>query len=339
MADAAATDAAQPGSALEQPQDKPRYKSYRKKYRKMKLLFDHAMDECTDHFRVEQKTEDIAKRLREQNDQLLELLLEINETKRVSRFRYFDISSTIEPPSESKKSKSRTLQKLEREVTHTHEGLPSPAFLPRDFQEMLPPSYLTPEQEDKYLDEVDRTAATPLIDMVFRHLRQQNPMPTPWTHEKRTPTDRDFALSSSISVHNWLRRNQPQAYDAQGNLISNAKDGKPDRDKDKDSERGSVRSPPPRRSTAKKEKAVVKQDHDYDTMDEENGVGTPTENGVGLGSGKGKRKRDDGAYRPGGRGSRSAKSSKRKRDRGEEGEGRSKKRKVEDQAGVADNLD
>ena len=45
---------------------RPRYKSYRKKYRKIRHTFDIALDENKRLFKEEQKLEGIARRLREE---------------------------------------------------------------------------------------------------------------------------------------------------------------------------------------------------------------------------------------------------------------------------------
>ena len=47
---------------------KPKYKSWRKKYRKMKVRFDDVMKDNTTMFREEQKLEALSKRLQEQNE-------------------------------------------------------------------------------------------------------------------------------------------------------------------------------------------------------------------------------------------------------------------------------
>ena len=53
---------------LQMPDLRPRYKSWRKKYRKMKARFDVVMKENTDMFKDEQRMESITRRLQEQNE-------------------------------------------------------------------------------------------------------------------------------------------------------------------------------------------------------------------------------------------------------------------------------
>ncbi|EME82550.1 uncharacterized protein MYCFIDRAFT_87172 [Pseudocercospora fijiensis CIRAD86] len=58
----------------------PPYKSWRKKYRKMKHKFDGVLEENKTLFKEEQKLEGIARRLRESLDGLLDLLLDLNQS-------------------------------------------------------------------------------------------------------------------------------------------------------------------------------------------------------------------------------------------------------------------
>ncbi|KAK3681890.1 hypothetical protein LTR37_020783 [Vermiconidia calcicola] len=72
--------------------ERPRYKSWRKKYRKMRHTFDGVLDENKRLFKEEQKLEGIAKRLREELDGLLELCLDLNQTPALPPHLRFDIS-------------------------------------------------------------------------------------------------------------------------------------------------------------------------------------------------------------------------------------------------------
>lgn len=49
-------------------EERPRYKSYRKKYRKMKLQFDEIMEDANQLFVAENTAWEIAKRIQEQNE-------------------------------------------------------------------------------------------------------------------------------------------------------------------------------------------------------------------------------------------------------------------------------
>ncbi|EME46221.1 hypothetical protein DOTSEDRAFT_70274 [Dothistroma septosporum NZE10] len=58
---------------------RPKYKSWRKKYRKMRHNFEGVLDENKKLFKEDQKMEGIARRLREELDDLRDLLLDINQ--------------------------------------------------------------------------------------------------------------------------------------------------------------------------------------------------------------------------------------------------------------------
>ncbi|EQL29590.1 hypothetical protein, variant [Blastomyces dermatitidis ER-3] len=59
------------------------YKSFKRKYAKQKICFEHAMKKSNTLFKEELRIRDLSKRLKEQNDQLLEALLELNNSIRV----------------------------------------------------------------------------------------------------------------------------------------------------------------------------------------------------------------------------------------------------------------
>lgn len=59
---------ATPGEEQPSPPNKPRYKSWRKKYRKMKARFEDLLKENNSLFVDEQKLDALNKRLQEQNE-------------------------------------------------------------------------------------------------------------------------------------------------------------------------------------------------------------------------------------------------------------------------------
>lgn len=75
---------------------RPRYKSWRKKFRKMRHNFDGVLEENKRLFKEEQKLEAIAKRLREELDGLLELCLDINQNPSVSPRLRFGVDGMCE---------------------------------------------------------------------------------------------------------------------------------------------------------------------------------------------------------------------------------------------------
>ncbi|KAL9085708.1 MAG: hypothetical protein Q9165_007457 [Trypethelium subeluteriae] len=78
---------------------KGQYRSWRKKYRKMKLKFDEKMKESGSLCKEEIRAKEVARRLQEQNDRILDMLLDINSSLQIPsdmRFNLHDPSRT--PP-------------------------------------------------------------------------------------------------------------------------------------------------------------------------------------------------------------------------------------------------
>ncbi|KAI9784270.1 MAG: hypothetical protein M1839_002331 [Geoglossum umbratile] len=89
------------GLSMEPPEPmevKTTYKSYRKKFRKMKLKFDHVMRESESLFKEERRANETVRRLAQENDQLLELLLDINDSDHISPEHRFELGSPASSP-------------------------------------------------------------------------------------------------------------------------------------------------------------------------------------------------------------------------------------------------
>ncbi|KAI9882361.1 MAG: hypothetical protein M1823_005894 [Watsoniomyces obsoletus] len=72
-----------------QAETKQTYKSWKKKYRKMRVEFEHKMRESDTLFRAEQKAKETIRRLNEEKEGLLDLLLDINEDEHIpARLRF-----------------------------------------------------------------------------------------------------------------------------------------------------------------------------------------------------------------------------------------------------------
>ncbi|KAB8342860.1 hypothetical protein FH972_022458 [Carpinus fangiana] len=228
---------------------------------------------------------------------LLDVLLEINSSRYTPATKRFDLSSpsfvpsslppvvvedpvTLPPPTKS-------LQSLQATVAYTHRNLPDPSVLPADLQADANgwPGYLTPEHEETYTNTLDEH-----LTSESRLLSGSEVKPVSLKPTKVTLTERDFALQNPVSVHNWLRKHQPQVFDG----------------KDKDSDKGGKSPPPSRKKKGTKQEPT-------DTVDEDGDADS-----VVFGSAKAKKKRDDDAYRPKGGHQRPQ---KRKREK-EDGEGK-----------------
>ncbi|KAI9673677.1 MAG: hypothetical protein M1817_002315 [Caeruleum heppii] len=79
--------------AIFEPELKPTYRSWKKKFRKMKLKFEAKIRESDQLFRDEQKANDTARRLAEENDQLLDLLLDVNSSIHIPPEHRFELRS------------------------------------------------------------------------------------------------------------------------------------------------------------------------------------------------------------------------------------------------------
>ncbi|KJX97240.1 hypothetical protein TI39_contig520g00004 [Zymoseptoria brevis] len=89
--DTSASHATTGGKSLEALK-RPQYKSWRKKFRKMKIKFDGVLEENKKMFKDEQKLEGIARRLREELDGLLELCLDLNQNPALPTDLRYNIS-------------------------------------------------------------------------------------------------------------------------------------------------------------------------------------------------------------------------------------------------------
>ncbi|KAI5367341.1 putative INO80 complex subunit 3 protein [Septoria linicola] len=72
------------------------YQSYRKKYRKLRHKFDGVLEENKKLFKEEQKMQGTARRLREELDSILDVLLDLNQNPALPAHLRFDVSLTEE---------------------------------------------------------------------------------------------------------------------------------------------------------------------------------------------------------------------------------------------------
>lgn len=329
---------------------KPRYKSWRKKYRKMRLKFDERMDETNRLFIAENKAWNIAKRLQEEIDQILELLIDINDDPKTPAHLRYDLRLPDDPDylllsSDHSKmpSRAKSLSSLESRVPHTSVSLLTPpngdmdGLLPSDLADLPdnntfttthPPAFLTSDHESAYLTTFDAAlstnAALPAIPNLPPGIEAVAPATLP-TRTKSVPTERDFALRCPVSVHNWLKKHQPQVFE------SSALDGKGPRRQDRaegaDSELeapGSSHGGKARKSLGAKAAAnasanVKREDMGFEDVDEEMG-GDAGEGGAAAVGRRKKLAEGEEAYTMGG--NKSGRSAKRKRAPGEQGEGK-----------------
>ncbi|CCE33968.1 uncharacterized protein CPUR_07896 [Claviceps purpurea 20.1] len=281
------------------------YKSWKKKYRKMRIVFDQKMQEGEDLHKKEEKASATVKRLAVENDRLLDLLLDINNSPQIPFDKRIDVSLK---PTSSKLvlplDKKHTLQlqlpmkhlsQLVEEIPHLSYSAAKASKCPY-VADLMPPdgetypcSFLSADDVDNYLHDIDS-----LIDPethIPTLAPRAHPISQPLTHPH---------LKNPTSVTNWLRKNAPkiflqdsEAHDGDDDGHTGGHTGGKKTRGGSRSERGAGRGRGKRTSIASR--AAERERQDWDPiMDEDVDVGTPVSRG-------GKRKRDDDpGYRPGG---------------------------------------
>ncbi|KAF2099417.1 hypothetical protein NA57DRAFT_55387 [Rhizodiscina lignyota] len=290
-------------------------RSWRKKFRKMKMRFDRAMDESNAMYREEQNAMYLAKRLQEQNDQLLDLLLDINDEPRMPTSLRFNLHTPPPPLGASDEpllepdDAPKPLSALE--TTTPHSKLSEEALkLHPELTVDQPLGYYDPAHEEEYLTALDAILADPSGYPPDEHTGR------PFrAYERAMITDKEISLKNPMSVTNWLRRNQPDVFlqdkyeeraSAKASRQAAAEAG------------GNTGGHRGKRASLASVQTPTAPKNDHDTLDDEIGF-VPD---APFGSGRGKRNKDDEPYRPKGGSSRPT---KRKREDGEKG-GRKKSR-------------
>ena len=318
-----------------EPTAKVSHKSFRRKYRKIMVNFEHKMTESTDYFHDEQQMVNITRRLAEQTDQLLDLLEDLNSRPQIpSRLRYdlqppeilkrsrevSSVAHTVESAQVALKVGRNSLRrgqstlmdyrKLENGILDSPNfkskksytelrklaPIPAPAKAePADDPSSLCTGILSSQHEEEYLRGLDSFLAG---SSGVPRPHAASSMTTRST-ERSIEREKEMQLRNPVSVYNWLRKHQPQVF---------LQDNESHAEKEKKSR------PSKRPSTALKQEA-----------DDEDSVMAD----LGSSTSKGKRKRDDdGGYRPKGGGSRA----KRRREDTGSSSRRSKKPSISEAA-------
>ncbi|KID87908.1 hypothetical protein MGU_05146 [Metarhizium guizhouense ARSEF 977] len=299
------------------------YKSWKKKYRKMRIVFDQKMQEGEDLHKQEDKASATVKRLAVENDRLLDLLLDVNNSPQIPLDKRIDVSLKPSPgakivlPIDSKHAPQKELsikklQQLLEEIPHStytsakDSKRPYVSDLAAPEGEPFPPSFLSADDIDNYIHDIDSS-----ID-------PETHIPTlaPRAHPSTNPIQHAH-LKNPTSVTNWLRKHAPKIFLQDGEAHDGDDEGQAGhhtggrKTRGSRGERGGGRGRGKRGSLASR-MADRERERDRDrgewdaSMDEEADFGTPV--------GRGKRKRDDDpGYRPGGSGGRPVKK-KRKSD-------------------------
>ncbi|CAA9962744.1 Ino80 Iec3 domain containing protein [Pyrenophora teres f. maculata] len=320
---------------------KPVKRSWRRKYRKMRIKFDEAMTDSDNLIKQEWKAMGTARRLQENNDQLLDILLELNEQSRVNpRLRYdlrqLSAADTAVPSLEPVPDPDLIKQQLQalrddvatgnmtadeytiradqlhssQAIQQTLKSLASlEAKVPHTTRADLPdrpiPGLDLSEHAPGYMspthEEEYLLAMDQMLDQPGFDQSLQQGRPVRLASAQPPLSEKDLTVRNPDSVYNWLRKHQPQVFL-----------------QDKDTahhENISEKSAAPKTSKAnankaKRESAIgggtpAPRDHDEDDS-------------AAPETGKGRRKTgggdDDTAYRPKGGSSRPT---KRKREEGD----------------------
>ncbi|KAI0471425.1 IEC3 subunit of the Ino80 complex, chromatin re-modelling-domain-containing protein [Xylaria cf. heliscus] len=292
------------------PDARPSYKSWKKKYRKMRITFDQRMRESEDLHSLEQKAMRTAKRLAIENDRLMDLLLDINESPQIPFERRIDLNlddddddETDSDNSETTQKPTKSLKKLIQEVSHQSYEEYTQRFPevredlePTDPQ-THPTSFLSADDVDEYLHQLDmRLGLKPKPTLA----------PSVVGTNVTANTPANFALRNPTSVYNWLRRHAPKTF--LQDLEKEKDKDKDDREKEDGRKRKGGASRKRQSTTGRKEKEREKETAESMDWDDEGGYEAPA-----VGALKGKRKRDDDpGYRPKGGSSRPTKKRKSK---------------------------
>ncbi|KAF5609570.1 hypothetical protein FPANT_118 [Fusarium pseudoanthophilum] len=317
------------------------YKSWKKKYRKMRIVFDHKMHDGEELHKQEDKAAALVKRLAVENDRLLDLLLEINNSPQIPPEKQVDVS--LEPPIQAdafvhpldeehelhKDTPKKKLEDLVKSVPHSSyssakETLPQ---IVNDLKavdgETYPADFLSADDIDNYIYEIDMA------------LDPENMLPTlaprahPGNHHQSHPH-----LKNPTSVTNWLRKHAPKIFLQDGEAHGDADDAEGGhtggrKTRGSRGERGGRASTRGKRvSAAARSAAAADRDVDASMDEDQELASTPAV--------RGKRKRnaeDDTGYKP--RGSSTRPTKKKRKSEATEGTPSARKSKKDKEAPLA----
>ncbi|KAL3470806.1 IEC3 subunit of the Ino80 complex, chromatin re-modelling-domain-containing protein [Aspergillus californicus] len=283
---------------------KQSYRSFKKKFAKLKIQFELRMKESDSLIREQLRIEDLSKRIKEQNDQLLEVLLEFNDTVHLSpKFRY-ELNApgdeTILPTPERESSPSfndhalatSILRNAKDEYTSGHISAESyqkledgikrgRAFAPRlRYTDLTKVPHSAPASEGQtprldeelgFLTPEHETEHCLVMDARLGDMSSALQLSRAPDKPSMMERERDHALRSEISVHHWLRKNHPNIF-LQDNENASEKSG----------------SRPSNLRTSKRSAQTSRKDED--THDDDS---TMADSALTSGGSKSKRKRDE----------------------------------------------
>ncbi|KAI0438872.1 IEC3 subunit of the Ino80 complex, chromatin re-modelling-domain-containing protein [Xylaria telfairii] len=290
---------------------RPSYKSWKKKYRKMRITFDQRMRESEDLHSLELKAMRTAKRLAIENDRLMDMLLDVNESPQIPFERRIDLNLEDDDDDETDSDNSETTQKPTKSLKKLIQDVPHQSYeeytqrfpeLREDLEpadsQTHPTSFLTPDDVDDYLHQLDMRLGL-------------KPKPTLAPSVVGTNTTANppanFALRNPTSVYNWLRRHAPKTF--LQDLEKEKDKDKDDREKEDGRKRKGGGSRKRQSTTSRKEKERDKETAESMDWDDEVAYEAPA---AGTLKGSKRKRDDDPGYRPKGGSSRPTKKRKSK---------------------------
>lgn len=205
---------APPPPAEEQPKEqKTPMRSWRKKYRKLNLRFQKVMDESNQLWKDEHKAKALARRLQEENDQLLEILLDLNDDAHLPE--HYDLILSNDPrylqqykaSTLNEGTVTKSLEEMLGRIPHTEDAPSDPSLLPPDLTGDKYPGYLDFAYEEEYLNNLDTQLGED--DAAIIALAERGARPPLSRH---VPSEKDLQTSNPNSVISWLRRHHPETF-------------------------------------------------------------------------------------------------------------------------------
>ncbi|KAF0326911.1 hypothetical protein GQ607_005969 [Colletotrichum asianum] len=212
---------------------KTTYKSWKKKYRKMRITFDQKMHDCEELHRQESKALATAKQIAIENDRILDLLMDMNSSAQIPFDKRVDIAQP--PPKDVPYSPldvdeaiaveaadTDELNKPTKSLTVLLKDVPHSTYVqakehsPSVVADMEPapgvshtPAFLTPDDIDDYLYDVDRRIDPEhLLPTLAPSARTNVPLPEANPHA----LSQTIAMKNPTSVYNWLRKHAPKTF-------------------------------------------------------------------------------------------------------------------------------
>ncbi|KAK2757892.1 hypothetical protein FQN54_004298 [Arachnomyces sp. PD_36] len=306
---------------------KQTYKSFKKKYAKMRIKFDEEMKESNALCMESLKINELSKKMKEQHDQLLDLLLDFNDSLHLPPHLRYDLnvpspSDPLQEPepkaptvSHNPASARAALHKAKARLTAREispdeyrtvedEVRESKVFAPGvQFSSLLEIPHTEPGDDLSTIGEMETSLGFLNPDEEAEYLnaldfRLGDSADTTLPKSNAPPAvdkEKEVTLQNPVSFYNWLRKHKPHVV---------VQDNEPN-----------AENPPSRPSNARASKRSAAQMRKEEDMYDEDGILLDLDNGPGASTSRGKRKRDeDGGYRPKGGSSRPSKRRKEKDD-------------------------